>query len=119
MKKIRLEKIDLDTLIRTRDFENALLSRDDLINLVKSEEMKSTVILGGDVVKLDANHEDYKYTYDGWNSKRNGPLESFEDYAARSREETLSYVSSYPNISGEIAFLMVMSRELTAGLLKL
>ena len=90
-------------------------TKDDLLNILKSDDILGFAILGGDVLKLNSEKNKYNYTYDNWSISSRLVKESFEDYCKRCLEESINYIEKYP-ADESIAFSPVLTSEITAGM---
>jgi|GEM_PF-2765698 len=89
--------------------------RELLLDFLNSDESSNYAILGGDVLRVVGGQ--MEYTYDNWfvSGKRH-PSETFQNYVARCNARAVEYISAYPIKKG-IVFSLVMSSEVTAGLM--
>lgn len=86
-----------------------------LMDFLNDPESDSFAILGGDVLILNENQE-INYTYDNWGIDSRSAGEIFLNYCKRSKKHTVEYLKKYP-VKKENLFVLVMTSEITAGIL--
>ena len=101
----------------SRGISGCLWNADDVLKVLDALEGTNVVVLGGDVFR-ERGLGDPVPAYDNWHCEREGPQESLELYASRSRAHAREYVSSYPS-DRQTWFRLVLTDEPTAGLLAL